>query len=319
MQYPAMGYARHMTVDPEAPCFYHCVSRCVRRAWLCGQDPASGRNFDHRRRWIEARLLALSESFAVSLYAWAVMSNHTHVVLRIDPVLPRQWSDAEVARRWACIARTLEAPTEQEVERRVLVLLQQPARLEELRRRLGSLSWFMRFLNECIAREANTEDECTGRFWEGRYRCQALLDDAAVLACMSYVDLNPIRAGFADELEDSEFTSVRRRLEALRDGRSRREEPLQELAGARTESRPAISLGGYLRLLVWTGGLARDPERHHAITSIPIPIEASGVSHRWWRGSAIAIERLFGSAVGLPLTLRNFAEATGRRWVRGVA
>ena len=96
-----MGYPRGMTVDQEAPGFYHCVSRCVRRAWLCGEDPVSGRNFDHRRGWIEARLVELAESFAVSLYAWAVMSNHTHVVLRIDPALPRSWSDEEVAQRWS--------------------------------------------------------------------------------------------------------------------------------------------------------------------------------------------------------------------------
>jgi REP element-mobilizing transposase RayT len=314
-----MGYPRHMTVDPNAPCFYHCVSRCVRRAWLCGQDPMSGRNFDHRRRWIESRLLALADSFAVSLYAWAVMSNHTHVVLRIDPEQPRDWSDLEVARRWARIARTLEVPSEREVERRVRILLQQPVRLGELRRRLGSLSWFMRFLNECIAREANTEDECTGRFWEGRYRCQALLDEAAVLACMSYVDLNPIRAGLADDLEDSEFTSVRRRLEALRDGRSRREEPLRALGGACTVNGPAITLDGYLRLLEWTGGRSTNPKGPPALAWVSLPSEAPNVRQDWWRNSALAVERVFGSAVGLPFTLRRFAEVTGRRWVRGVA
>ena len=314
-----MGYPRHMTVDPDAPCFYHCISRCVRRAWLCGQDPASGRNFDHRRGWIEARMLALADSFAVSLYAWAVMSNHTHVVLRIDPEQPRKWSDAEVARRWARIARTLEAPTEREVERRVLVLLQQPARLEELRRRLGNLSWFMRFLNECIARQANAEDECTGRFWEGRYRCQALLDEAAVLACMSYVDLNPIRAGLADDLEDSEFTSVCKRLEVLRQGRSRREDRLRPLGGAHEDVGPAITVGGYLRLLEWTGGLSGHSMALPVLAVAPIGTEAPSVSHHWWRSSVLAIERTFGSAVGLPLTLRKFAEATGRQWVRGVA
>jgi REP element-mobilizing transposase RayT len=308
-----------MTVDPDAPGFYHCVSRCVRRAWLCGQDPASGRNFDHRRGWIESRLLALADSFAVSLYAWAVMSNHTHVVLRIDPERPRQWSDVEIARRWARIARTLDAPGEREVERRVMVLLQQPERLEELRRRLGSLSWFMRFLNECIAREANAEDECTGRFWEGRYRCQALLDEAAVLACMSYVDLNPIRAGIADRLDECEFTSVRRRLEALRDGRVRHEEPLGALAGAGADAGPGITLTGYLRLLEWTGALSRDPREPLSTVAAPLPSATAGASHQWWTRCVLVIERAFGSAVGLPDTLRRFARTTGRRWVRGVA
>jgi hypothetical protein len=177
----------------------------------------------------------------------------------------------------------------------------------------------MRFLNECIAREANAEDACTGRFWEGRYRCQALLDEAAVLACMSYVDLNPIRAGLADDLEGSEFTSVHRRLEALRARQSLREDPLRALAGLHTDIGPAITLDGYLRLLEWTRGLSRDQKRHRALASAPIPTGTSSISQRWWRDRVLAIERLFGSAVGLPLTLREFAEATGRRWVRGVA
>ena len=191
MQHLRMGYPRAFTVDPDQPGFYHCISRCVRRAWLCGEDPLSGRCFDHRRDWVEQRLISLADSFAVGLFAWAVMSNHTHVVLRIDPRLTECWSDEEVARRWARLDRRLEAVEAAHVETRVRQLLSQPKRIAEIRARLGSLSWFMRFLNECIAREANAEDRCTGRFWEGRFKCQALLDDAAVVACMAYVDLNP--------------------------------------------------------------------------------------------------------------------------------
>ena len=86
---------------------------------------------------------------------------------------------------------------------------------EEYRERLTNLSWFMRVLNESIAREANREDGVKGRFWEGRFKSQALLDEAALLSAMAYVDLNPIRAGIAFIPEQSDHTSIQSRIETL--------------------------------------------------------------------------------------------------------
>ena len=80
-------------------------------------------------------------------------------------------------------------------------------RLEILRGRLSSLSWFMRCLCEWVARAANEEDGSPGRFWAGRFKSQPLLDEAALLACSVYVDLNPVRAGIATTPEESQFTS----------------------------------------------------------------------------------------------------------------
>jgi hypothetical protein len=167
-----MRYPRHHIVDPSSAGFFHCVSRCVRRAFLCGEDAYTGRSYEHRKTWVEERLLLLAECFAVGLYAYAVMSNHVHVVLHVDPQAAQGWSDEDVAQRWvrlfpACVGDVLDEDLCQEKVQR---LQGDTARMAELRRCLGSVSWFMRCLNEPIARRANHEDGCTGRFWEGRFK-----------------------------------------------------------------------------------------------------------------------------------------------------
>jgi REP element-mobilizing transposase RayT len=307
-----------MTVSSQEAGFYHCICRCVRQAWLCGHDRATGRDYEHRRDWIEQRLITLTGIFAVELYAWAVMSNHSHLVLRVDPRRPAQWSDEEVAERWACLTLGLHArsPEQSRTRMRIRALLSDPERLQAIRARLGSLSWFMRYLNESIARMANAEDECTGRFWEGRFKCQALLDEDAVLACMTYVDLNPIRAGMCERLEDSDFTSIQRRLGALEAGEVDPEQPLEPLVGEVRGRGPDIRLAAYIDLVRFTGRLAREQ------TSDLTPLHAHPAfgtirgSPQWWQRSALSLEKTFGSAVGAAEALRAHARATGRRWLR---
>ena len=211
------AFARCQIVDQTAVGIYHCVNRCVRRAFLCGEDALTGRSFEHRRSWIRQRLEELAGLFAVDVLGFSVMANHLHVILRIRPDLAEQWDDAAVARRWWRLfpRRRDERGEPAEPEPHELqALLADPVALAELRRRLASLSWLMRAISEPIARRANREDRCTGRFWEGRFKCQALLDDAALLACSMYVDLNPIRAGVAATPETSEFTGAFERIAA---------------------------------------------------------------------------------------------------------
>jgi len=75
----------------------------VRRAFLCGVDDYSGRNYEHRRAWISERLKELSSIFGVEVFAYAVMSNHTHIVIRNRPDLVKDWAAEEVARRWCAL------------------------------------------------------------------------------------------------------------------------------------------------------------------------------------------------------------------------
>jgi REP element-mobilizing transposase RayT len=213
---------RREVIDESQVGVYHCINRCVRRAYLCGEDAVSGCNYEHRKQWIRGRMEELAGIFGIDVLGYAVMSNHLHVVLRNRPDVVAEWSDEEAARRgWNMFPgrRDDDGSPAEPFDHELAATINNPDKLAEVRRRLSSLSWFMRCLCERIARRANGEDECTGRFFEGRFTCQALLDEAAVLACCVYVDLNPIRAGVACSPETSQYTSAYDRIRS-RDART---------------------------------------------------------------------------------------------------
>jgi REP element-mobilizing transposase RayT len=211
------AYARREIVPADEVGVYHCTARCVRRAFLCGVDCYSGKNYEHRRDWIRERIEQLAAIFAIDVCGYAVMSNHLHLILRTRPDLVPEWSDKEVASRWKRLFPSWDPATglrTEPTEGDLNVIVSDTARVELLREQLSSLSWFMRGLCEPIARRANKEDECSGRFWEGRFGSQRLVDEGAILAGSIYVDLNPIRAGMAETPEDSEYTSAFDRIRA---------------------------------------------------------------------------------------------------------
>ncbi|NKI34185.1 transposase, partial [Wenzhouxiangella sp. XN79A] len=172
-----MPQARKRLVSTEMTPFYHVVSRCVRRQFLCGLDPLTGRDYSGRKQEIKDRLALLSEVFAVDVCAYAILSNHYHLVLHVDPERAMAWDDLELARRWTRLFRGPAVVRAFANGQSLTEAQEKVARkhLAEYRNRLGSLSWFMKCLNEPIARQANAEDNVTGHFWQSRFYSQALL------------------------------------------------------------------------------------------------------------------------------------------------
>ncbi len=210
-----MTTPRHRLVDPANECDYHIVSRCVRRAFLCGVDDDVRRDCSHRRDWLTERLHLLSPCFAVDIYSYTVLSNHFHLVLRHDPLAHRDWSDEEVVWRWfEAFPPAVHGSVVEELkpERREL-MLGDPARVARARSSLGSMSHFMKHLKQPIARRANLEDDRTGHFFEQRFYSGALLTEEALIAAMAYVDLNPVRAKLAKRIEAIRDTSITERLQ----------------------------------------------------------------------------------------------------------
>lgn len=215
-----MTLPRKQLVSLDSTPYYHCVSRCVRRAFLCGKDPVSGKNYEHRREWLEKRILYLAQYFCVQVAAYAVMSNHYHIVLKVDKETAINLSPKEVIEHWLGMFKGTPLAKQYLKDPESLTVPQNSELLKQVetwRERLYDLSWFMRCINEFIAKKANAKDKCTGRFGEGRFKSQALLDDKALIACMAYVDLNPIRAGISKQAANSSFTSVKKRNQIRKD------------------------------------------------------------------------------------------------------
>ena len=208
---------RNEQFDPNSVCIVHICQRCVRRAFLAGEDAVSGMNYGHRREWIRCRMERLASVFGVDVLTYAILSNHLHIVVRTRPDVIAGWSNSDVALRWLRvfpgrrIDEQLADPTTTDVE----ALADNAERIQEIRVRLSNPSWFMKALCEPIARLANKQDEATGHFWEGRFKALAITDEAGLLACSMYVDLNPIRAAMAATPEESLHTSAYDRIQSL--------------------------------------------------------------------------------------------------------
>jgi len=310
-----MPRPRKLQVSIDATPYYHCVSRCVRRAFLCGFDTLTGTSYEHRRDWVEKRILTLGQIFCINVCAYAVMSNHYHVVLYINTKEQAELSSHAVLRRWfqlfkgnSLVSRYLQGDNLCEAELQVIEDI-----ATQWRQRLGDISWFMKILNERIARDANAEDLCTGKFWECRFKSQALLDEQALAACMAYVDLNPIRAKIAQTPETSNHTSVQKRIQALQctpDHATEANQPqsLMPCVGNPREPMPLglpFKLEDYLQLLDWTGRSLRLDKSGAIAAETPPILTRLHITPTNWLYSTSHFERLFRNVAGVMDSIRQ--------------
>jgi Transposase IS200 like len=339
-----MTIARAQLVDVSLARWYHCITRCVRRAFLLGEGD------DNRKEWLEKRLQELAEIFAVAVGGFSVMDNHLHLLVRLDPAVGQAWSDEEVVRRWGRLfpprdkVRQPIPVTEHWVQWR----LKEAQWVATARGRLQSLSWFMKCLKEPLSRLANRQDGTRGTFFEGRFKSVAVCDEEALLAISVYIDLNPVAAKIATTPETSDYTSIKQRVEHVEaQGKTAELEAAEggSVAGSRAaggleealwlcpiEDRRGLDstregmiqgfpLGSYVKLVDYTGRLFR--QRKASISAELAGIfERLGCSAQSWQARLEKLkgDRLLGRFFATTRAkLREISERLGVRYVVNLA
>ena len=325
--------ARAQQISLSDTPYYHCIARCVRRAFLCGDDHFSGKNYEHRKQWIIDKLHELTGVFAIDVAAFAVMSNHYHIIVKIDADSVENWTNIEIVERWTrlfsgsvLVSRYLAGRCESEAEEE-----KAQAVISMWKERLMDISWFMRCLNEGIARKANREDNCKGRFWEGRFKSQALLDEQALLACMVYVDLNPIRAGMAETLDDSAHTSIQQRIADYAEKNTTKktsetttgsEKTVVELCDFVGDNQAldgiAYHLEDYFELADWTGRAILEDKNGFIPDKTPNILSQLGIDEDLWIDTVSNFGNRFYSHAGPVDKMEQICKRAGKQWMQGI-
>lgn len=335
--------ARAEVFDPNEVAVLHVMARVTRRCFLLGFDSVSGKNFDHRKIWIEDQLRLLAANFGIDLLAFAIMSNHFHLILRSRPDVVATWDDSEVARRWLTlcpIRRKEDGSAEEPNEFELNSIRNDPDKLKEIRTRLSHVSWWMRLLCQNIGTRANREDEEVGKFFQGRYKAVRILDEATLLACAAYVDLNPIRAAIAETLEESDYTSVQRRIQAMTSNETMNAStvdrsnttdsfmapltideqndpigPCASTAGTRCSKKGflTICLPDYLELLDATARIVRADKSGSTPPDIAPIFERLNLDVGYWKLLAKDFGRLFSSVAGTPKGIYEMRSLKSKR------
>jgi putative transposase len=304
-----MTVARNQLISIEDTPYYHIVARCVRRAFLCGKDKYSGKCFEHRRKLIVDRIKQLADVFNIDVCAYAVMSNHYHLVLKVNST--EDWDEKRVLIHWSSISgiiplcqRFLAGEHLSKPELNMVYL-----KTDDYRKRLMCISDFMQLLNQCIARQANIEDGVKGHFFESRFKSQALLDERALLTCMAYVDLNPIRAAMAQAPEDSDYTSIQERIKGKKTN-------LLNLGFG--EDDIPYGLSDYCALVDATGRAIIANKKGFIPDDLPDILERLNLNSETWLDELNQFKTKGHTAVGTVAQLKAFCKSVHKKWRNGI-
>jgi len=302
-----MTLARNQLISISDTPYYHIVSRCVRRAFLCGKDKYSGKSYEHRRGLIVDRVKFLASVFNIKICSYAIMSNHYHLVLKVNDT--KDWSVHQVLISWSSLCnlpylcqKFLDKQVMDKAEMREVLAL-----TKEYRSRLMSISWFMKLLNQDIAFKANAEDNCKGHFFESRFKSQALLDERALLTCMAYVDLNPIRAAMAYSPEDSDYTSIQERI-------NQKKTDLLSFGNNGID----YTLSDYLQLVDGTGRAIIEGKSGFIPKELPDILRRLDLNPETWLDELKAFKTSGITAVGTVSQLKEFCQSVGKKFNIGL-
>jgi putative transposase len=316
-----MTTARRNLINVEITSYYHCMTHCIRNAFLAGFNDVTGIDYEKRRQWIEDKMFSLAQIFSIDVCAYAIMSNHYHLVLHVDKQIALKWSLDEIFQNWQKLhkldnlaLRYLHGEALAAVDMLQLGLL-----AGEYRERLMSISWFMRELNEYTARRANAEDNCKGKFWEPRFKSQALMDESAILSCMAYVDLNPIRAGMCSTPEESDFTAIQTRIQKIL-GKANPDKKLMPLNCLEDQSQAhklMIEEKDYLSLVDWTGRIIRADKVGAVPQDISPILSRLGLEKDDWFVQARYFNCRFKCVAGFWQSIQGAAKQFKKKWFQG--
>ncbi len=325
-----MTYPRSRSISKTEDGRYHLISKTVRDTYLLQSGD------DSRKKWIIEKMVFLANIFYIGTDSYAIMDNHMHIVVETQYKIADKAPDKDIAFRWLYLhpERKIKdgespAPTKKEINS----FISDRKRVKQCREKLRDISCYMQELNQSIARRANKEDGIGGRFWQGRFKSINLAAPGALLKCIMYVELNPVRAKMVDSPELSAFTSCYKRVKAELAREELKKKPnkkkLKEESKLDSWLSPIFNRGNkrgvlemtfkeYLELLDWTGRQIREDKRGAIPAHLEPILTRLKLKSEDWVDSFKSFRKDFHTVAAPEEKMREIAEKVEVRWFHGV-